>query len=201
MIETLKEHLNIEYHLNDLDERHLFIASHNLKSTELDKSVLDKVKFTPGDIVAGLPTLEKYDAILVARVLHFFSPEQLEKAITNIKNLLNPGGSVYIVAITPYVSRYKSFIAEYENRVRAQEEFPGYVISLKDWVDKESTTASQLANISQDPFMFLDKPVLTRLFEKYGFKITKCETACLGYESEAWSYDGRENVILIAEKK
>ena len=49
---------------------------------------------------------------------------------------LLPGGRVYVVAITPYVKRYKSFIPEYHKRLKQGMEYPGYVTSLYDWLDE-----------------------------------------------------------------
>jgi SAM-dependent methyltransferase len=204
MIEALAKDHNVSYHLNDLDPRHLFIAAHNLEiyleTSKLDKSTTNQVKFISGDITSELITQTKYDAILVARVLHFFSPQQLENAVANIYNLLKPGGKVYVIAITPYVKRFESFIPEYERRVLNKNQFPGYVLSLKDWVNNSVTDVNQIAAMHDEPFMFLDINILTRLFKKHNFRILECKMIGLGYSSKSWSLDGRENVIMIAEK-
>lgn len=170
------------------------------QQARLDKSTLEKTRFIYGDITKGLDVSDKYDAILASRVLHFFSPAQLEAAVVNMKDLLKAGGRVYIIAITPYVKRFESFIPEYEKRVLSGEEFPGYVKSLNDWVSVRDTDAKQRAAMSPEPFMFLDAPVLTKLFKKHGYKIIACKTVSLIYNSPSWSLDGRENVVLIAEK-
>ncbi len=200
MIKKLLKFSSVEYHINDLCEDHLWIAANDLSSSGVDKGAIKNVKFLPFDITTKIKINYKYEAILIARVLHFFSPEQLDSAIANIYNLLNDKGKIYVVAITPYVKRYKSFIPEYERRKLNNEEFPGYVKSLRDWINKDGITQEQLAAVSPDPFMFLGEPILKKLFEKHKFNIIQCQTADLGYKSDAWSYDGRENVILIAEK-
>ncbi|WP_417904914.1 class I SAM-dependent methyltransferase [Candidatus Tisiphia endosymbiont of Micropterix aruncella] len=200
MIETLKKQYNVIYHLNDLDERHLFIAAYNIETLKLNQSTLDKIKFISGDITSTFKTGDKYDAILIARVLHFFSPEQLDNAVANIFSLLKDRGRVYVLAITPYVKRFESFIPEYEKRVLNKEPFPGYVQSLKDWVNIPVTNSNQLASIRDEPFMFLDQNVLTSIFKKHNFRIIGCKVVGLEYKSKSWSLDGRENVILIAEK-
>ena len=200
MIETLLKNSSVTYDINDLDERHLFIAANILNSSKIKQSIKEKVKFISGDISKKLNISYKYDAILIARVLHFFSPIQLDSAIQNIYDLLTPGGKVYIVAITPYVKRYESFIPIYEHRLKENTQFPGYVENLRDWVNKDSTSLDQLNAIDNVHFMFLDVSVLTNLFAKHNFKIIKCQTTGLGFTSASWSLDGRENVILIAQK-
>ncbi len=200
MIQVLKKYPNTVYHLNDLDPRHLFIAAHQAKEYNLADKALKNIKFFAFDITSPLQIQERYDAILMARVLHFFSPTQLDAAISNIFHLLKPKGRVYVIAITPYVKRYESFIPEYEKRVLSQQEYPGYVDSLEVWLNKPATTPSQQAVISDEPFMFLDDNVLRKVFQKHGFNIITCKMVGLSYVSSSWSLDGRENVILIAEK-
>ncbi len=132
--------------------------------------------------------------------MHYCSPKQLKSAISNIYNLLNPGGRVYIIAITPYVKRYVRFIPEYKRRVANNEEFPGFVMNLKDWVNEASVTPTQRNNIADEPFMFLDRVVLTRLFRQQNFNVLESKMISMRYYSSSWSLDGRELVILIAEK-
>ncbi|XVN42687.1 MAG: class I SAM-dependent methyltransferase [Candidatus Rickettsia vulgarisii] len=200
MIETLKRSPKVIYHLNDLDERHLFIAAHNFETAKLDQSTSNQVKFISGDITKKLTTQTKYDSILIARVLHFFSPNQLEQVIANIYNLLKPKGKVYIIAMTHYVKRYESFIPEYEKRLLNKEPFPGYVEPLKNWGNTEVTNSNQIASMTDEPFMFLDEEVLSTSFKKHHFKIIKCKKVELTYQSKSWSLDGRENVVIVAEK-
>ena len=200
MIEALKKHPNTLYTLNDLDRRHLFIAANEAKTQNLPNATLQNIRFISSDISSDFKTSSKYDAMLVARVLHFFSPKQMRSAVDNMFNALHPGGRVYVVAVTPYLKRYESFIPEYEKRLAKDEAYPGYVKSLKDWANKVLTTPSQMAVIAEEPFMFLDDKVLPRVFKESGFKIIECKTTDLGYHSSVWSLDGRENVILIAEK-
>lgn len=199
MREVLKKYPNTIYHLNDLDERHLFIAAREIKLSKVKAQALKNIKFISDDI-CKLQTTNKYDAILIARVLHFFSPKQMESALANIFNILNPGGRVYTVAITPYVKRYKSFIPEYEKRLARNELYPGYVKSLRAWLNEEVTNHAQNTQIADEPFMFLGDKVIMRFFKDAGFKILECKMVDLGYPSSSWSLDGRENVILIAEK-
>ncbi len=200
MGKVLEKYPDVIYHMNDLDKRHIFIAAHNISTFNITPKTLDNIKFIAGDI-SEIEIEDKYDAILVARVLHFMNPEKLNKTVSKLYNLLKPNGRVYVIAITPYVKRYQKFIKEYEDRLNKGDLlYPGYVTSLRDWLNIESISSSQNAAISNEPFMFLDVKVMNRLFSDNNFKVILCETAGLGYQSESWSLDGRENVILIAEK-
>ena len=145
------------------------------------------------------PNVKKADVILASRVFHFFNPEQMDTALKNIKNILRPGGRVFIYGTTPYVKRYEKFIPEYEARLKNKEKYPGFVRSLAKYLNKEATSISQQKSISPKPFMFLDEKVLTRLFEEFSFKIIAAKKIPLNYKSEAWQLDGREAVLFEAE--
>lgn len=204
MLETLHKNPNTEYHLNDLDARHLFIAAHNLYQSVENNLVLmsaaQKVKFIAGDITKeDFAVDEKYDAILIGRVLHFFSPAELEMTVANIKRVLKPNGKLYIVATSPYVKRFAKFIPEYEARLARGEKFPGFVKSLYDWVDKDQELSKYKVPPSHGHFMFLDDKIMRNLFESNGFNVLTCELQAYPSKASAWELDGRENVVLIAE--
>jgi SAM-dependent methyltransferase len=199
--EALKLSPQTIYHLNDIDERHLFIAGHYICSQNIPSENLKNITFKQFDITISTPQ-EKYDAILIARVFHFLNPEQMEKSIKFLSKSLNPHGRVYLVAITPYVKKFQKFIPEYEKRIKNDAPYPGYVLSLMDWLEEDlSCDKKQRDNLSPEPFLFLDEKVLSSLFQKNNFKILKCEKTPICYHSDVWSLDGRENVILIAEKE
>lgn len=201
MSKMLKQYPDTTYHINDLDKRHLLIAANYLKNQEISEKILkNKTSFIVGDS-AEMHYENEYDAILVARVLHFMNPDELNKTVNNLYNALKPGGRVYVIAITPYVKRYRNFIEEYEKRVARKEEYPGFVRSLNDWLNEDAISINQKKQISSKPFMFLDDKVLSRLFDERGFSVIECKTQGLKYKSDSWSLDGRENVILIAEKQ
>lgn len=205
MLETIHQNANTEYHLNDLDARHLFIAAHNLHNGVENNLILisaaQKVKFIAADITKeDFEADEKYDAILIGRVLHFFSPAELDMTIANVKRLLKQNGMLYIVASSPYVKRFIRFIPEYEARLTKGEKYPGFVESLYDWVDKAQEQAKYVVPPSQGHFMFLDDKVMRRVFEASGFEILTCELQAYPSKAANWQLDGRENVVLIATK-
>lgn len=206
MLQALKQSESTIYALNDMDGRHLFIAAKRLcqkiQHNSLKSSSAKQVKFVQADITntKDVQKLAQYEAIYVGRVFHFLTPEQFELSVKHLFLLLKPKGRVFASAITPYVKRFERFIPEYERRLAAGEEYPGFVKSLREYVNDKVTSLLQIKNISEEPFLFLDVEVLRHIFERNGFRILECRTLPLDYKSESWVYDGRENVMIIAEK-
>jgi SAM-dependent methyltransferase len=174
--------------VNDLDPRHLseFISS------------IPNEKHSQAHVVAGeFPAAIKlsphsFDAILVARVFPLMKPEQFEASIVEIKKLLKTGGKVYVVAETPYLKSWRSFIPEYEQRKSKGERFPGYVSEI---VKHNPSAAAHISGFVN----FLDPQVLTREFKDKGFEITWCKFINRTDFPESMRLDGRESVGLIAK--
>jgi SAM-dependent methyltransferase len=204
----LLESLNLgfkKYVVNDLDPRHLFIAASRVKEKlakeVLDTSVTERISFVDCEFGATCAfRSDSFDAILAARVLHFFTPDKLVAGIKDLYRILKPGGRVYAVAATPYIRRYSKFIPEYENRVGNGDRFPGYVENLEKYLDLSLISKEELKKVNNYVFMFLDTTVLSREFRNAGFDIKVLKVVPLEYESEIWGMDGRENVVIIAEK-
>ncbi len=137
---------------------------------------------------------------MISRVLHFFSPYEIEKTLADCYRILKPGGRVYTIAITPYVKRFASFIPEYEKNFDNGDDYPGFVKSLASYADPSVTTKKQMENLHKGHFMFLDSRVLVKAFKKAGFEIHSAKETPLQYVSKTWQYDGRENVGVIAVK-
>lgn len=210
MLAALKRSKKTRYTLNDLDKRHLFIAAkilqekiNGINENRLTPDSTQQVRFIQGD-VTNSQDIKKFDtfyeAIFIDRVLHYLTPEQLEITVKHLFLLLKPGGRIFVMAITPYVKRFEKFIPKYKTRVEAKEENPGFVKSLLEYVNTEVTTPEQIKNISDEPFFFLDDKILRTVYERNGFRVIECEMKPLRYPSRSWQLDGRENVMLIAEK-
>lgn len=190
---------NQNYTANDLDKRHLGILALEIKNKCPKFS--SYIKFIDGDYPndINLPD-EEFDAILISRVLHFFSPYEIEKTLADFYRILKPGGRVYTMAITPYVKRFAPFIPEYEQNFDNGADYPGFVKSLVPYADPVVTTKKQMENLHKGHFMFLDARVLSKALKKAGFEIKLAKNTPLQYVSKTWQYDGRENVGVIAVK-
>ncbi|MEM6339410.1 MAG: methyltransferase domain-containing protein [Pseudomonadota bacterium] len=190
---------NHDYTVVDRDKRHLGILALEIKNKYPEFS--SYIKFIDGEYPNDInfPD-EEFDAILISRGLHFLSPYEIEKTLTDFYRILKPGGRVYTMAITPYVKRFASFIPEYEKNFDNGDDYPGFVKSLAPYADPAVTTKKQMENLHKGHFMFLDSRVLVKAFKKAGFEIYSAKETPLPYVSKTWQYDGRENVGVIAVK-
>jgi len=186
-----------DYTANDLDIRHLKILAKTLKAT--DSSFLTNLKLIHGSILdkLNLPS-SYYDAILIARVLHFMKPDELQCALKALYKTLKPGGKIYGVMLTPYVKGFRSFIPEFERRVKENESFPGYVEDLLEIVDKSFIPEKMIEQMKKH-FLFFDTGTARRAFEQNGFIIEGCKYTAFTYASD-WQLDGKENIGIIAQK-
>lgn len=182
----------------DLDDRHLKLLAKNVK--DVDASYLNSVKLISGSFPTetDIPS-NHYDAILMARVLHFMTPQEISASLAKAYDALKPGASVYVVLLTPYVKGYASFIPEFQRRIDEGVEFPGFVENKKDYADKKIIPPSVYSNLGGH-FYFFDVKTAQTFFEKAGFIVEKSEYAPLPYKSDIWQLDGRENVLLVAKK-
>jgi len=187
------------YAANDMDERHLKILAREVK--EINPAYLSNVKLISGEFPTAVqPPSQSYDAILIARVLHFMTPDQIKATLMEAHRTLKPGGRIYAVMLTPYVKGYASFIPEFERRVQAKHPFPGYVDNLFDYADATIIPANALRNTDK-PFLFFDTRSARSCFEEAGFIVEKAVEMPLAYKSKIWQLDGRENVGVIARKR
>jgi ubiquinone/menaquinone biosynthesis C-methylase UbiE len=92
-LEALKEGAK-NFTVNDMDVRHLKILALNLKT--IDSVYLERVHLISGSFPEDFNLVNNtYDAVLVARVLHFMTPTQVKATLQNIYKILKPGGKVY----------------------------------------------------------------------------------------------------------
>ena len=205
MLEALHQSGSTIYHLNDLDERHLGIAAFRLQEKIDQRKIcmagLGNVQFIYGDITqSSWEVKEPYDAILMANVMRFLTPNQIDQAFSNLFTSLKSGGRIFIIAMPPYVNRYKSFIPEYQQRLKDGAPNPGFVKNIRHYANNDDKIQNQINNITDGHFMFLDDITLSNLAKSAGFKVLECTFKPLSYKSESWELDGRETVVLIAEK-
>ncbi len=150
--------------MNELDIR-------NLKdfSKKIPVEARHQYKIIPGDFPSSVSVpLAYFDSVSSFRVLHFFSPQKLQKAIATIYAALKHGGKVYIVVATPNLKEMQSFIPEYKRRKKNGDLFPGYIEDV-------SLYTTQLKDIVPQTLHLLDATVLRREFERAGFNVLHCD--------------------------
>lgn len=195
------------YTANDMEIAHLKILANRIGVLRSD--YLNYIKLAPGsfpDEVGYLPG--GYDAILIARVLHFMTPDEALKCLEHAYAMLKPGGKIYAVTLSPYVKCFERFIPEFEDRVAKNIENPGYVENLEDWADDKIKSNPGMKD-PKKPFLFSNVASASKLFERVGFVVEECIEFPLEHESDVWQLkseirkelNGRENVGIIARKE
>lgn len=196
-IESLRRGVS-KYTANDLDERHLQILARKLFDEDLEYPL--KVTLVPGSFPEDVHFLDNsFDAILIARVLHFMSPEQATNTLQDAFRILKPGGKLYAVMSSPYVKGFTSFIPIFEEKEESGDLFPGYIENLLDITDRSVLSESHLKSIEGKSFLAFNTVSAARLFESVGFEVIESIEISLEH-SITMSYDGRENVGIIAQK-
>lgn len=144
---------------NDVDDRHLSILFDRTEPGSRANLSLacgsfpEELDFAPASL----------GAVLICRVFHFFEPAKLEASIKKVAEWIAPGGKVFVVSETPYVSTLKPFIRIYEERRARGELWPGLVNIAE--INPELLAALP-------PMMhLLDEQVLSRLFREAGLEV------------------------------
>lgn len=161
---------------NDIDPENLAVVRQRFMETTDDPSESltgdsSKLILVPGELpneLIGLPE-KQFDAILICRVLHFFSGAKIEESLGLLSKLLAPKGKIYIVCETPFLRNWQRFIPEFNRRVENEEEWPGEIIEPAKF--ESSGRASSLPTFVH----WITKEVLDRSLLKAGFSIEHSE--------------------------
>jgi 2-polyprenyl-3-methyl-5-hydroxy-6-metoxy-1,4-benzoquinol methylase len=173
----------------DLDEGHLQILREQVEP-ELRKN-LQTVRGAFPDVQLPEST---FGAILACRVLHFLDGPTMVRAAKRLYELLAPGGKVFVRTISAYTQISARFIAEYERRKAAGEEWPGFVQDPSAYIDD----ALDREACRNTPLHYFEPDSLAKIFENAGFVIEKASYFPIDLD---WvKLDGRESLLLIARK-
>jgi SAM-dependent methyltransferase len=187
---------------NDIDVNNLAVISNRYsektnKKINLTTGDFDKVVFVPGSFPSDLKGLPEnfFDAILICRVLHFFTGDQIEKALKQLYKHLKPGGKLFIVCETPYLKNWEKFIPIYESRVSDGQEWPGEITNPMEY---ESSGRSKAL---PEFVHWISEEVLEKAVCKENFYIERLSYIDrLGQFPNDLLLDGRESVGVIAVK-
>lgn len=157
---------------NDIDASNLAVVRQRFLETEdtqLDSITGDdrKLVFIPGALpheLRGLPE-QFFDAILICRVLHFFTGSKIEESLSLLSRLLTPNGKIYIVCETPFLKNWQRFIPEFKNRMEQRVEWPGEITNPADY--ESSGRAESLPKFVH----WITKDVLERSLSRAGLTI------------------------------
>jgi chorismate-pyruvate lyase len=176
----------------DVEEKHLFAIADSIDVSLRSQLTTLTEKFPDFD----LPT-ESLGAVYMSQVLPFLNGEEIERGARKIYDWLVPGGEVFVVSFTPYISHVASFIPLFEERKRAGNRWAGYIDNLSRFSDDPNIykhLPNQIHHIGAEDLKWA--------FERAGF-VTR-EVRYFGDEEGALpqgiKMDGRERVGMIAYK-
>lgn len=115
---------------NDVEKRHLLILRKKASKRNLSRLFLNTRSFPEQ---TSFPS-NSVGAILLRRVIHFLTPAQMELAMDKIVMWLRPGGSVFIVTMSPYHYSLKDFDATYEERLQNGNPWPGEIFNMRSYI-------------------------------------------------------------------
>ena len=171
---------------NDLEPAHLAVVAREHgrftrgKLVSIPGAFPDELIFEPGS----------FDAILISRVLHFFKGEDVVWALKKAREWLKPGGSLFLVNETPFLSNWQSFLGEYEARKKRGEKWPGLIDNPRKY-ESGTSFSSKLPPIMH----FFDKETLEQALLEAGFQR---ENIQIEYINRAGQFPPK---LLIPEKQ
>jgi len=137
-----------------------------------------------------------FDAIMLHRVIHFMSPQQIIEGFAKISKWLAPGGKVFIVVMSPQHKQFADwFLPIYEQKWQQGDKWPGVNLPVK------KALPDQVYNLPKVLHVMDDRP-LRLAFEKLGFDIEKSEFISMRhFATKPNERDGKEAMGIVAIKK
>lgn len=188
---------------NDITEENLaVIRNRYLQEMKQSENTLigddDRLVLVPGAFPEELSKLPKasFDAILICRVLHFSRGEKIESSASLFKDLLKPGGKLFVVCETPFLKNWQKFIPEFEKRILAGMEWPGEIDNPAEF--ESSGRAASLPRFVH----WISKEVLDRTLRKAGFFVSQSSYINRkGQFPDDLVLNGQESVGAIGENQ
>ena len=174
---------------NDIEPRHLEILDERTPDELRSQLTIASAAF-PNDL--DFPPFS-FSGILLSRVMHFFSGDEMDRSILSLFNWLIPGGKVFVVVEASLFLNKPPLREQYELQLEAGARWPGFVGNVRELLPKR-------ASFVPDKLHYLSPDILTRAFTEGGFTV---ETAHRFHRDEMQGEDEnepRESIGLIATK-
>ncbi len=197
-----------EYTASDISEDHLKILVKRARET-VGKDKLSKLKLLVGkapDIMSRLQG--KYNAIFADKVMHFFTPDEIERFIELSKSFLVAKGRIYITTTSIYskLGNNASYKKQYAQKTKEGKNFPGHFPDVMSKLEESEKVI--YSNKGPDEMVLFSKTDLENLFKRHGMKIVfSCSLKMVEEENLEWkvfegeSYDNPSDFVgIIAEK-
>ena len=176
---------------NDLSSDQLDI----LKETVKNEPFRDNITYQASNFLAQSYASNTYDRILIASVLHFMDPADIQAALTKIAAILKPGGKVYILTASPlpYLKISDAFKKDYTQKKNQGDEWPGFFTDT-------SRVLPQLKGTIPEKCTFSDLDTLIKVVEKSGLLIIHGKYDASSYEPAKKNVGAQDFINIIAEK-
>lgn len=175
---------------NDLSEEHLLISRSKLAKEELSKLTLNLASFPE----QSFDNDKKFTGIMLHRVLHLLSGDEIARSLQLAYDMLTHGGKVFIAINTPLNKDYSSwFLPEYDKNIEAGTRWPGEYLPVKKALPAQTYALPEYLHV-------MDSRVLHPELEKLGFKIEKSDFIGMQKFQTKTKRDGREVIAVVAVK-
>lgn len=201
-IEALKRGVE-KYIANDLSQEHLDILKVRTQIASHSDAPIDlsRLELLPGLAPDVLPKLSNYyDAILIDKTLHFFTPDQVEEFILWAHKALKWDGHIYVLTISPYIGSYREkLLPVYMQNKEEKRPFPGYIFDAVPYL-RESSKSDTTYRVPKGMHFFTLED-LCSIFEQRDFVVEKTYSISLPTdENSTWAEAIPEQSSLVGVK-
>lgn len=173
----------------DIAQEHLNIISNKINSKGSPYVSFDK-RALGGDLT--YPP-NAFDAILVAMVLHFFKPQQLNSIVGSLYRWLKPKGKLFVTVSSPYQGTLLPFLPTYRKRKSLNQKAPGVIEDISKIIPDRAN------DLPRFNYVF-DIDDLKTTIKCQDFTIKTAQYFTRDNLPSDIALDGREYVGVIAEK-
>lgn len=172
------------YVVNDIDLNHLKVLASNINSAR-------GIKFLRAKAPYDLPKANaQFDYIIAEKVLHFFSDDEIQEFAKWSYKALKNGGKLYMTISTPYAGICNDEMRkQYFVNAQKNVDVPGYFKQI---------VKNSAAFTVPDSMTVFEHAALSKLFEKYNFKMANHYYITLQPNSNVWREVDEKSSSLVA---
>lgn len=185
-----------KYYLNDYEEKHLKIFLSQLKEQKKEH-ILSSLELILGRCPDDVKLRDNsLDGILVNKVLHFFTPNNIDVFIEWIRKGLKLGGFVYILTLSPFYKGHEEIMTGYAERKKEGIRFPGWCPSCEKMDIRKVFDPS----VRPASLLYMEMSTLKELFQSHGFQVVEeFDLATINEKNPEWG-PGKDMAGIIAKK-
>lgn len=128
-----------QYTAVELSQDHLDVIHDRVHGHFKESDVTSKLTLIQGAAPHDLPLVENtYDAILVDKCIHYFTPDEMETFIRWVEVALKKGGRLYVTAVSAHSRVFRNVLPLFVERQQKHHPHPGRFENLMDHFDKET---------------------------------------------------------------